>query len=45
MAARSEQKANQAIADIKWAMPDSKEALLFLSLDIAYLISIKNSVK
>lgn len=41
VAARSEEKALQAIADIKAAEPDSKGELIFLQLDLADLSTIK----
>ncbi|KAJ4396429.1 short-chain alcohol dehydrogenase [Gnomoniopsis smithogilvyi] len=43
-AARSDEKALKAISSIKAALPDSTGALIFLSLDLADLSTIKASV-
>ena len=45
IAARSEEKANRAIADIKKAWPRSKGSLIFLHLDLADLSTIKTTVQ
>ena len=45
MAARSEEKANAAIADIKKAHPSSKGELVYLHLDLADLSTIKASAE
>lgn len=44
MFARSADKTNQAITDIKQAVPHSKGALSFVRLDLADLSSIKGTV-
>ncbi|RYP45874.1 hypothetical protein DL768_007831 [Monosporascus sp. mg162] len=43
--ARSAEKTNQAVADIKKAVPSSKGAMTFLHLDLADLTSIKGTVE
>ncbi|MCJ1458435.1 hypothetical protein MMC28_008807 [Mycoblastus sanguinarius] len=45
IAARSEDKANRAIADIKQAWPQSKGSLIFQHLDLSDLSTIKTSVE
>lgn len=45
IAARSEDKANRAIADIKQARPQSKGSLIFQHLDLSDLSTIKTSVE
>jgi hypothetical protein len=45
MAARSQEKAEKAIEDIKTAEPESKGSLVFLPLDLADLSTIKASVE
>ncbi|PVI04821.1 NAD(P)-binding protein [Periconia macrospinosa] len=45
IAARSEEKANKAIDDIKKAESGSRGALIFLRLDLADLTTIKSSVQ
>lgn len=45
VAARSEDKANRAIADIKKTWPHSKGKLIFLHLDLADLSTIKPTVE
>lgn len=45
IAARSEEKATQAIEDIKRAAPESRGALFFLRLDLADLTTIKPTVQ
>ena len=45
IAARSEDKANRAIADIKKSWPQSKGSLIFQHLDLSDLSTIKTSVQ
>lgn len=45
MAARSQDKAKRAIADIQKAWPQSKGLLTFLHLDLTNLLTIKPAVE